>query len=256
MAPSRHCCLGAFFPCTTIALAVAVTREPLIFAARSLAAFTATPAGEKVPAIVVFDTTCPDCRKWALTQLQPLWKDQEFRQSLKSSYDLQFLATSVTRHEQGPLLNNLLNCAHSSLEIDQFLNSIFCWEEKVEAWAPIPGSNKTQQSLVDVDDLLASCFPADSLQCLKECASDGAKRKPIDDHVALKMPSDVDEVPWLVIGGNTFSMGGDDRAVYHLKDYLCEQMRGVRPPSSCRRLELLSGTDYVDPLFDGGEKVA
>lgn len=191
-------------------------------------------AQDTTPFLTVLDTTCSDCQDWVLNQLQPLWNDMEFRQNFNRSYDLKFLAKSVTKHRQGEALNKVLNCAHSNLPLEDFLPSLFCWEGHVEAWKPVPGSYRFEEHVVDIDGLMARCMPANSLSRLNECAGERSGVLAVLSTPAMPaLPSGFNEVPWLVIGGESFSMGGNDAAVYQLREYLCGHVAAESRPSSC-----------------------
>lgn len=182
----------------------------------------------KTPFNVVLDTTCSDCQHWVSDQFKPLWNEEDFQQVILQNFDLKFLAHSVTRHTQGPLLNRVLNCAQHQLEIAVFVESLFCWEGNVDAWVPIPGSDRFQEHQLNVTNLMVQCMPGDALQSLATCAAEDTSA--IN---AFPLPAGFNEVPWLVVGANTYSMAGDDSGVYHLKTLLCQQVPDNETLASC-----------------------
>lgn len=182
----------------------------------------------KTPFNVVLDTTCSDCQQWVSDQFKPLWNANDFRQVILQNYDLKFLAHSVTRHKQGPLLNRVLNCAQHQLEIAVFVESLFCWEGNVDAWVPIPGSNRFQEHQLNVTNLMVQCMPGDALQSLATCAAEDTS-----SINAFSLPSGFNEVPWIVVGTTTYTMAGKDSGVYHLRNLLCQQVPDSAMPASC-----------------------
>eukprot|EP00931_Biecheleriopsis_adriatica_P091560 TRINITY_DN65444_c0_g1_i1.p1 TRINITY_DN65444_c0_g1~~TRINITY_DN65444_c0_g1_i1.p1 ORF type:complete len:239 (-),score=39.68 TRINITY_DN65444_c0_g1_i1:32-748(-) len=193
----------------------------------------------KVKFNVVLDTTCSDCQHWVSDQFNPLWNDDDFQQVILENFDLKFLAHSVTMHKQGPLLNQVLNCAQHQLGIEVFLESLFCWEGNVDAWVPIPGSDRFQEHQLNVTNLMVQCFPGDALQSLATCAAED--NSTIN---AFPLPAGFNEVPWLVVGATTYSMAGDDSGVYHLKNLLCQKVPDNEKPASCSQSHSLM-TEHV-----------
>lgn len=170
----------------------------------------------KTPFHVVLDTTCSDCQNWVAGQFRPLWVDDNFRQEvIQPNFELKFLAHSVTRHQQGPLLNSILNCAHRQLDFNVFLEALFCWEGNVQAWVPLPGSKYFKEQQLNITNLMVMCMPEDSLSSLATCAAGYTS-----DIDAFSLPADFIEVPWIVIGKETYSMAQNDSGVYKLKEVL------------------------------------
>jgi len=172
--------------------------------------------GSKESFKVVFDTTCSDCQHWIQHQFKPLWNDTAARNAIVKAFDLEFLAVSVTKHKQGFRLSNILNCAHHELELPVFLESLFCWEPKVFGWAPIPGSGEFEETTVDEEDLMNQCMPA----AVKACASDYDKMNVVIDELNAALPAEGNEVPWLIVGSDTFSSMGNGSAIYNLAGFL------------------------------------
>merc|ERR1719210_1121693 len=129
-------------------------------------------------------------------QFLPLWRDPAFHQTLASSYELQFFAKSVTRHTQGDHLNQVVNCAHAHLGLEDFLSAMDCWEGNVEAWVPIPGTQRFKQQNVDIDGVMSRCMPSQSVGLLKECSQSENETITLNLLVQSHIPPSFNEVPW------------------------------------------------------------
>lgn len=198
----------------------------------------ATLSTAKVRLSAVVDTTCSDCQDWITTQLKPLWEDSRKRAKIKENYDLQTVATSVTRHKQGPALNSVLNCAHHELEQDTFFSFLFCWESSVEAWVRIAGSDEFEENVVDIDGVLTKCMPnqqqgqfvpSSNFSLMKKrtladdvkgCTADKAKLAEIEKDLTKYLPAKMEEVPLITVGNHSYAMHDNDKCVYHLETCL------------------------------------
>lgn len=203
-------------------------------------------AGAKPAFQLIFDTTCSDCQEWMRGQFLPIWKDPSFHDVLADAYEFRFLAHSVTKHEQGPHLNQVVNCASAHLALEDFLSAMGCWEGNVEAWAPVPGSDRFEQHMVDIDDVMSRCMPSHSMARLKECSESDAEGRSLRSKVRSSIPSNFNEVPWLTINGTEFSMfGGDNAGIYHLKETLCQQWQASALPSNCTQTSLSRAPTFM-----------
>mmetsp|Transcript_85734 Transcript_85734/g.243145 ORF Transcript_85734/g.243145 Transcript_85734/m.243145 type:complete len:249 (-) Transcript_85734:79-825(-) len=184
------------------------------------------PPTQKVPFRVIFDTTCSDCQQWVGTQFKPLWEDEKFRLALTNNFDFNIVAYSVTRHKQGDELNKVLNCGNKYLRKEAFLPSLFCWESSVEAWVPNKDGSGFHEAEVDINAVVAKCFATGLLQQemvdLQTCRFSAKETTDLANYVRTQIPAGFNEVPWVTLGTSEFAMAGNDKAIYHLKEYLCE----------------------------------
>lgn len=168
---------------------------------------------------VFLDTSCPDCGTWVLEQLQPLWKDPEFKPLFGTSINIKVWAWQYNRDDDTTTRMNLLvNCGSKKLNNTQYIDSLICWENKLK------GGSATQSQIYECLGDEDSSTRSQVLECTKDENLVAGISKSVEDN----QPTALNWVPWMDVDGKRSTDAEED-----FKSFICGKLADDEKPSSC-----------------------